>query len=80
VFFVALFFSVRLSHFCMNGVTPQSWRTFHRRERRARRDNSLNHERHDTKDTKKTERATDPLAGRDGANGAATQTTAIERL
>ena len=34
----------------------------------------------DTKDAKKTERATGPLAGRDGANGAATQTPAIERL
>ena len=33
-----------------------------------------------TKDAKKTERATGPLAGRDDANGAATQTTAIERL
>ena len=34
----------------------------------------------ETKDTKETWRTTGPLAGRDGANGAATQTTAIERL
>jgi len=55
--------------FVLTFSTPSSQSTQRRK---------LNHE--DAKDTKKTGRATGPLAGREGTNGAATQTTAIERL
>jgi len=57
-------------------VSPRSTQSTLRSQRRK-----LNHEdAKETKDTKKTGRATGPLAGREGTNGAATQTTAIERL